>query len=156
MSAQDLILTGFLLMVLTPIVAIDIAQRRIPDVWSLTLGLCGLAARLWREPSWRTLAVCAAAAAATALLLFLLVRAMRLLKRNDTLGMGDVKFMIAASIWVGFVGGAWTFVLASLIAAIVALTISPWRRVDLAAPFPFGPFLSAGLAVVFVLNALGR
>ncbi|MCP3731142.1 hypothetical protein M9978_11955 [Sphingomonas sp. MG17] len=78
---------------------------------------------------------------------------MKLLKRHGTLGLGDVKFLAAASIWVGFVGATLLFVLASLLALGFTLASAPWRKLDFKAAIPFAPFLAVSLALVFVGSA---
>jgi leader peptidase (prepilin peptidase)/N-methyltransferase len=155
MEGRELLLGGLLVLLLTPIVATDVAERRIPNVWVIALGAAGLAGRLWLSPRWTTLGYGLLAAALTAGLFLALISVMRLLKRPGTLGMGDVKFMIAASLWVGFLGGAGVFVAASLLALAWALAISPWRKLDLTQPLAFAPALSAALLGVFLLSAAG-
>lgn len=155
MQPDHLVLAGVLVLVLTPIVATDLREQRIPNAWNLVLGLAGLAGQLWLEPHWRTVIQALFAALATGVMFAVLLLVMKALKRQGGLGMGDVKFMIAASQWVGFLGGAWTFCAAGLLAVVWATVIAPWRGLDLKRPFAFAPALSAALLAVFALSAPG-
>jgi leader peptidase (prepilin peptidase)/N-methyltransferase len=155
MDGRELLLAGLLVLLLTPIVTTDVAERRIPNAWVAMLAVAGLAGRLWLSPHWSTLGYELLAAVLTAGLFLALIGATRLLKRQGTLGMGDVKFMIAASLWVGFLGGAAVFVAASLLAFVWALALSPWRKLDLTRPLAFAPALSAALLGLFLLSAAG-
>jgi Type II secretory pathway, prepilin signal peptidase PulO and related peptidases len=144
-SGVELIGAGVLVLLLTPIVASDLAARRIPNGWNLALGLSGLGLQLVQQPAWRTLGHAVAAALAAAALLYGLIWTLKALKRPAGLGLGDVKFLIAASQWVGFVGVAWVFVAASLLAIVAALVVAPWRGLDLKRQMPFAPALAAAL-----------
>ena len=58
------------------------------------------------------------------------------------LGLGDVKFLGVAGLWLG---AAWLpafFVVSGLAGAVLGLA---WRRLGRGATFPFGPALAAGL-----------
>ena len=82
-------------------------------------------------------------AAATALLLFLLVRAMRLLKRNDTLGMGDVKFLFVAGIWLANAANFVPFLFFSGVLGVASGIV--WKLMGEGERFPFGPALAFAL-----------
>ncbi len=156
MSSLGLISIGLLILLSIPIVSTDIKERRIPNAWNLALAGAGLVVALAETPSWRTLLVCAAHAIGTLLVFLGLVYGMRAMKRPTALGMGDVKFLTAASLWVGFTGALILFVAASVLALVVALAMSPWQGLDLKSPRPFGPMLAASLLTLTVLLDLGH
>jgi leader peptidase (prepilin peptidase)/N-methyltransferase len=156
MSGLGLISIGLLILLSVPIVLTDLKERRIPNAWNLALAATGLLLDWIRAPKPMTLLV-AALDFAGALGLFLgLVMLMRLMKKPTALGMGDVKFLAAASLWIGFTGSAIVFVLASLLALVVALAEAPWKGLDLKSPRPFGPMLAASLLALTVVVDLGR
>jgi len=153
MSAIEIVASGILLLVLVPIVAFDLRERRIPNDLNLALGASGLAFRIVAAPDWTAVGMALVAPVAVIATLLALTGAMKLLRRPGTLGLGDVKFLAAASLWVGFVGATLVFVVASLLALLFTLARMPWRRLDLRAAIPFGPFLAVGLMLTFATGA---
>ncbi len=125
MSGPGLISIGLLILLSIPIVLTDLKERRIPDVWNFALGVVGLGIALARSLHWRVLGAAALDAAETLVVFWGLVWLARLLKRPSGLGMGDVKFLTAASLWVGFGGACILFVLASLLIVLSALVVAP-------------------------------
>lgn len=75
----------------------------------------------------------------------------------EGLGLGDVKFMIAAGAWVGWQGVAPMLVVAALSGLLFALLAHFAGRLRLEAglALPFGPFLALGLFVVFAMQEYG-
>lgn len=151
MDGAGLLALGVLALLLTPIAAIDLAQRRIPDLCNLALGAAGLAYALARRPGVDTAAWALAQAAAAFLVLAAADRWVLRLGKGTGLGGGDVKFLVAASLWVGMEGG-----LIVLVAASVALAGSAWlsRRAgvsDVKEARPFGPLLAVNLFAVAAL-----
>jgi leader peptidase (prepilin peptidase) / N-methyltransferase len=153
MSADRIIALGVLVLLLLPIIAIDVRDRRIPNDLNLLLAAVGLAYQLATAPTLRAAAMVLLAPIAIVAVFLALIAAMRLLKRAGTLGLGDVKFLAAASLWVGFVGSTAVFVGASLLALAYTLAGAPWRKVDLRAAIPFSPFLAVSLALIFAAGA---
>lgn len=153
MSAIEIIATGMLMLVLLPIIHFDLRDRRIPNELNLLLAGTGLSFRALTAPSWTALATALLAPLSILAMFLTLIAAMKLLRRPGTLGLGDVKFLAAASIWVGFIGTTLVFVLASLFALIFILARAPWRKLDLRAKIPFAPFLAVGLALTFATSA---
>ncbi|HWK35009.1 A24 family peptidase, partial [Sphingomonas sp.] len=105
-------------------------------------------------PSWSAWLHALVPPLAVIALFLTLIAVMKWLRRPGTLGMGDVKFLAAASIWVGFVGSTGVFVVASLLALAFTVARAPWRTPDFRAALPFSPFLAAGLALVFTLQTV--
>ena len=149
MTPIQIIAAGVLILILVPIIAIDIRERRIPNSLNALLAITGLAFRAIGAPSVSALLASLIPPIAILLLFLGLIATMKLLKRPGTLGLGDVKFLAAASIWVGFVGSTLVFVLASVLALAFTLARAPWRQLDLRAAIPFSPFLAASLALIF-------
>lgn len=75
----------------------------------------------------------------------------------EGLGLGDVKFMIAAGAWVGWQGVAPMLVVAAVSGLLFALLAHALGRLRLESglALPFGPFLALGLFIVFALQENG-
>jgi leader peptidase (prepilin peptidase)/N-methyltransferase len=152
MTPAAIIFVGILILLLIPIVAIDLRERRIPNALNAALAITGLVFQAATAGSYAALPRAVGAGAAIIVLFLGLIGLMRVLKRPGTLGFGDIKFLAAAGIWVGFIGSTVVFVAASLLALGFTLVRAPWRTPDLRAAIPFGPFLAISLAVVFVVS----
>lgn len=123
--------------------AIDIRERRLPDVITLPLIVLGLAATAVLSPSELPTHLFASAAAYA--VLWLVATVFRSLRGYDGLGMGDAKLLAAAGAWLG------PFYLAPvvLVAAVLGLAAVLFSRglrktAPLDVTIPFGPFLSVG------------
>ncbi len=156
MSGVGIISLGLLVLLSLPVVLTDLRERRIPNAWNLALGATGLAIALVRAPALKTLGVAALDAGMTLALFFGLTMLARWLKRPSGLGMGDVKYLVAASLWVGFGGACVLFILASLLAGLTALARAPWQGLDLKSPRPFAPMLAVSLLALTALLDFGR
>lgn len=150
MAGLDFIALGLLVLLLLPIVLIDLRESRIPNICNLALGVCGLALALVRDPTLRTLGFSVGAAALTFLLLAGTAWLMQRIDRHARIGWGDLKFLTAASLWVGVQGSLIVLILASLGALIATLVMSPWRGMKWREMRPFGPALALGLIAVTV------
>jgi leader peptidase (prepilin peptidase)/N-methyltransferase len=153
MSPSSFVAIGVLLLILIPIVQTDLRQRRIPNVLNAVLAVAGLVLSAFTAASWRAALIGLIAPFAVIAVFLGLIALMKLLRRPGTLGLGDVKFLAAASLWVGFVGSTMVFVVASLLSLAFVLARAPWRPLDLRGAIPFAPFLAAGLLVVYGLAA---
>jgi leader peptidase (prepilin peptidase)/N-methyltransferase len=153
MTPIEIIAAGVLVLILTPIIVIDVRERRIPNGLNALLAATGLGFRAVTASSWSALLSSLVAPLAVLAMFLALIAAMKWLRRPGTLGLGDVKFLAAASIWVGFVGSTLVFVVASLLALAFTLACAPWRKLNLRAAIPFSPFLALSLALIFVTTA---
>lgn len=126
--------------------AVDLRHRIIPDPLNLALLGLGLALAAWEGPDPAAPAL-RLAEAALAFGLFWSVRALHARLRGRVgLGLGDVKFIAAATAWTGLAGLPLLILAASLtaLAAVLAAGLAG-VRVDRATRLPFGPFLALGL-----------
>lgn len=134
----------------------DIRHLVLPDRLNVALGLSGLvfhAAAGWRFADWPELVFGAVAGGA---LLYGLRLAYVHIRGVEAVGLGDVKFMIAAGLWVGVWGMPMLLAVASL-ATLMAITglrlLAMVPAGSLAARrIPFGP----GLCLALVLVAADR
>ncbi len=147
-----------LFLALAPALAVvvwkDLAERRIPDGANLAVALLGLAHVLFGDPALLPGRVLDAALVGA---LLLLVRwGYRRGRAMAGLGLGDVKFLAAATLWTGL-SGTTLLLLVVALAALVALALAALggRKVGRTTRIPFGPFLVLGLVCVLALDALG-
>ena len=150
MAGLDFIFLGLLVLLLLPIVLIDLRESRIPNICNLALAAGGLAQALVRSPTLQTLGLSLGVAVLTFLLLAGTAWLMQKIDRNARIGWGDLKFLTAASLWVGLQGSLVVLILASVVALMATLALAPWRGVKWREMRPFGPALALGLLVVTV------
>ncbi len=126
------------------VAAADLESRIIPDKALIALVPVALAWRWHADGDW----LAAAAGAALGFALFWALRAgFRTWRGRTALGLGDVKFMALAGIYVGMPGVAAIAVVGGAIG--IAFGIA-WKFAGRGASFPFGPALAAGLALCLV------
>jgi len=140
------------------LVVADLRERRLPDVLNAGLAALGLIFHALSDPPSATWAEILAGGGFGAGF-FLAMRLLFLRLRGvEALGLGDVKFMAAAGLWVGI----WGIAPLILIAALATLLVVVLRHGrDIADPalrqrrIPFGPGLAFALVVVVALQLLG-
>ena len=124
---------------------VDAVCLRLPDALTLPLILAGLAEAAWLEPDTLTGRAVGAAAGYTGFRA--LAWAYRRLRGREGLGQGDAKLLAAGGAWVG--GLLLPDVL--LAAALAGLAWALRRgRPDANERVPFGPFLAAGIWVLWL------
>src|SRR5437588_784915 len=135
-----------LLCLLSAILAwIDIRDGIIPDWLNLTIaGLGLLTAVIISGPSAALEAACEGAAIGA--IFWLLRRLYFSFRKIQGLGLGDVKFLAAAGIWVGVAGLPVLLLVATLTALISAGVMQlAGRQLTGQTSLSFGPFLAIGL-----------
>ncbi|GLH80080.1 prepilin peptidase [Bradyrhizobium sp. SSBR45G] len=97
-----------------------------------------------------------AAALAVGAALLLLRHLYELARGRQGLGLGDVKFVMAATLWVGLSGLPILLLVATTTALAAVLVLQMrGRQMTGETALPFGPFLVIGLVVVFALQTTG-
>lgn len=130
-----------------PIAWIDLKRHIIPNGLNLALLVAGLGLAAWRDPDLASVLL-RGGEAALAYGLFRGVRALHARWRGRIgLGLGDVKFLAAATAWTGLPG----LPLVLLVASLSALLVVGLARLDAGARLPFGPFLVLGLHAALAL-----
>ncbi len=130
-------------------IAFDFAHRRIPNEWSLAIGLLGIA----DVAAGGRLVEGAATGAGGAALLWGFGALYGLVRGRAGLGLGDVKLVAGLGIWLGPVGLIWCFLAASIVTALAGAAALLLRR--LADDPPFGPGLLAGAMLLLILGPPG-
>jgi leader peptidase (prepilin peptidase) / N-methyltransferase len=133
---------------------IDIRDGIIPDWLNLTIAALGLAkAAIVGGFLAGTEAV--GAAAAIGLIFWLLRRLYFGLRKIQGLGLGDVKFLAAAGIWIGLAGLP-TLLLTAALTALGAAAVMQCAGRDMkrGTSLPFGPFLTIGLLLALLVQQI--
>ena len=132
---------------------VDLRQMIIPDRANLSLGLVGL---LWIWILGQSLPWQIAQMASAGLLLWLVKYYYVRLRHYEGLGLGDVKFTIAATAWVGLIGLPWLILIASISAlATVIMFHLARRKHTVETRVPFGPHLCTGLLATWFALSYG-
>lgn len=138
---------------LIALAAIDLEHYLLPDLLTLpglAVGLLLSFTEVWIP--WRDAVLGAALGAAG---LWLVSEVWYLLRREEGLGLGDVKMLAMVGAFLGWKGVLVTVFLASLTGAGVGLALIALGRMELGSRLPFGFFLSGGgLVALFAGPAL--
>jgi leader peptidase (prepilin peptidase)/N-methyltransferase len=150
----EVLCAGFyLFLVLTAVCAIDARFGIIPDSFNLTLAAGGAAEYAMAHGAEVYIRIIEALAVFVAVGAFR--RAFRYLRGYDGFGFGDVKFIGAASLWVGFAAlpGAILIAVGSALAAILLFNADRYEIGGRQA-IPFGPHLAAGIWLTWNFDKL--
>jgi leader peptidase (prepilin peptidase) / N-methyltransferase len=136
---------GLLCLLCAMLAWIDIRDGIIPDWLNLAIAGLGLA-RILVIGDLTAALQAAGEGVAIGALFWLLRRLYFAYRKTQGLGLGDVKFLAAAGIWVGMTGLPMLLLVATL-TALVGAGIMHLAGQSLTArtSLPFGPFLAAGL-----------
>lgn len=129
----------------------DFRKMIIPDWANALLAVAGVAVSVFMfKQDWRFVIV---SAVATGLVFMTLAETYRRLRGVSGLGMGDVKFISAASTWIGWAGLPWLLLLACIggLAHILVRHLAG-HQMERMTRIPFGPYLSIGLVMVWCLG----
>jgi leader peptidase (prepilin peptidase)/N-methyltransferase len=152
--------TVLLLLLLLAIAIADLRELRIPDWANAALAAGGLAFILlelsWLEVRSHIMGAAVASAGAWALR-----AAYARLRGRQGLGLGDVKMLGAASLWIGPLGVPTLLLVAALSGLVAALAWHglaslraagrrPSAAVTAATRMPFGPHLAVGAAFTWI------
>ena len=122
---------------------VDLAQHIIPDRYNAALAAAGA---LWTGLANQGLPLRLCQALVVAFLFIALARCYQHVRQRKGLGGGDIKFLAAATIWVGLVGLPWLLLAASISGlAEVLLRAARGQVVDSSLKIAFGPHLCLGL-----------
>lgn len=124
---------------------VDFRRGIIPDALNLAVGSVGLAkAAIDNGATGGLKAIAGAIVIAAVFLLFR--RLYFILRKIQGLGLGDVKFLAAATPWVGIAGIPMLLLIAAL-SALLAISGAQLagQRLTRQTSIPFGPFLALGL-----------
>jgi leader peptidase (prepilin peptidase)/N-methyltransferase len=129
---------------------IDIRRGIIPDRLNLSIAGLGLMKAVSAGGAAAGIeAICEGAA--VGLIFWLLRRLYFIWRKIQGLGLGDVKFLAAATPWIGIAGIPMLLLIATLTALAAAGGLQlAGRDMTRQTSLPFGPFLAVGLLLTFV------
>jgi leader peptidase (prepilin peptidase) / N-methyltransferase len=134
---------------------IDLRRGIIPDRLNLAIAVLGLA-RIWILEDWVLALSAAAEGVLTGAIVWLLRWLYFRLRQHQGLGLGDVKLLAAAAIWVGIAGIPMLLLVASLTALAAAGVLHlAGAKLTRQTVLPFGPFLALGLLTTLALQQTG-
>ena len=143
--------TIILLVQLFLIAIIDWKWQIIPNYLNTTLGVTGLAHVYDR--SWQTLFYTLLAGASVMFVFWVLKATYSKLRNQEGLGWGDVKFLGAATIWVGLLSLPWVVLIGTISGIAFAIILSILGRpLGLAHRLAFGPHLALGLFFAWIFR----
>jgi leader peptidase (prepilin peptidase)/N-methyltransferase len=154
-SAIDILCIAALLPTCAGLIWTDLRSGLLPDWMNAIIAISGLV-RMAAGDDPSSALWGAAAALAVGIVLLLLRRLYAMVRGRQGLGLGDVKFLMAATLWTGLSGLPILLLVATMTAlAGVLVLFVMGRRLTGQTALPFGPFLVIGLLAVLVLQAIG-
>jgi leader peptidase (prepilin peptidase)/N-methyltransferase len=133
---------------------IDIRHGIIPDWLNLTIACLGLSNAATVGGAWAALEI-GCEGVVIGLSFWLLRRLYFAWRGMQGLGLGDVKFLAAAAVWIGIAGVPMLLLIAALTALAAAgclqLTGQPMTR---RSSLSFGPFLTLGLLITLATQQM--
>ncbi len=140
--------SALLVVLLGLVTAIDLRTLRIPDPLNAVLVITGLGATwaLGGSLLAALIGVCVGYAA-----IFIINEAFRRVRGRDGVGLGDAKLLAGAGAWLGWTGLPFVVLIGSAMGlAFVAAARIAGRKIDAQHALPFGPFLCAGILIVWL------
>ncbi len=142
---------GWLLFALVALTFIDLRHYIIPDefsIYSVPVGVAGAGLLGWLgytgSPTWQGSVVGAMVGGG---FLLALIGVHWLIRREEGMGMGDVKLLAMLGAWFGPFAVLPILFIASVAGSIIGVTLAIRRRAGLQLALPFGPFLALGALV---------
>jgi leader peptidase (prepilin peptidase)/N-methyltransferase len=149
LPGSDLAAGAVLASVLIALTVIDIRSFRLPDALTLPLTVLGIG--FAQVLGWASGADRAIAAAVGFLLLFVVRGVYYRVRGRHGLGLGDAKLFAAAGAWTGIEGLAGVLLSGCILALMyVGGLAMTGRQVSAGVALPFGPFLAAGIWLVWI------
>jgi len=153
MRGVELVFIGLLGLLLTQVAMVDIRTRRIPNILNLAIAALGLAQAVVQASGWHGALSALGSGLASSLFLLATMWLAQRIAPGARIGAGDLKFLIAASLWVGWGGAMAVLLIACLAATLEAVVVAPWQGFSIRRMRPFGPMLAVGMLAVVILNA---
>ena len=143
---------GLLCLLCGSLALIDLRRGIIPDGLNLAVASLGLIKVIVVDGAMAGLEAIAEAIAVGAIF-WLFRRLYFVLRKIQGIGLGDVKFLAAATPWVGITGIPMLLLIAALTALIAIGSLQlAGQNLTRKTSLPFGPFLAAGLLSALALR----
>jgi leader peptidase (prepilin peptidase)/N-methyltransferase len=136
--------------ILIVLFAIDLEHHLLPNAITLPGIVVGFVFSLFGEPGWVASLIGIAAGGGS---LFLIAEAYYRVRREEGLGMGDVKMLAMIGAFLGWKLALVTLMMASFAGSIVGLLLIVSRRGGMKYALPFGTFLALGAAAAATVGS---
>ncbi|MGO9171666.1 MAG: prepilin peptidase [Rhodomicrobium sp.] len=157
----DLVCGSLFLYCVIVIARDDLAFRIVPDRFLLIMFAAGalhgfLIADSEGESLVETISRLAWRSAAPGLCVLSVAMLYRLFRRKDGLGLGDIKLLAAAGIWLPVLSSFYAIAAASIAALVLTVAITVWRAgtVALTHSLPFAVFLAPAFWLLWLLERM--
>jgi leader peptidase (prepilin peptidase)/N-methyltransferase len=137
---------------LTALTVIDFDTQLLPDDLTLPLLWAGLIANLFEL--FVPLRTAVIGAAAGYLALWLVYWIFKLVRGKEGMGYGDFKLLAALGAWLGWAMLPLIVLLASVVGAVIGLTLIVFKGRDHNVPLAFGPYLAIAGAIALFFGPL--
>lgn len=143
----DILWTLLLIAILAPMAWIDARHLIIPDSLNLLFAISGLA-HLYLQSGFAAIPSALLAAVLVAVFFLGLRLAYSKLRGHAGLGLGDVKFLAAATLWLGALGLPWLVLFASISGLAWHIVLSARNQpASWTQRVAFGPHLAVGFVI---------
>ena len=129
--------------------AIDLEHHLLPNVITLPGIVVGFVFSLFGEPGWMSSLIGILVGGGS---LYAIAEAYYLVRREEGLGMGDVKMLAMIGAFLGWKLTLVTLMLASLCGTLIGVLLIVTRRGSMKYALPFGTFLALGAAVAATIG----
>jgi len=145
-----LLLTRLLLVcILIALFGIDLEHQILPNSITLPGIVVGLILSFFAPPGWRDALIGMLLGGA---ILYGIAWAYYLWRREEGLGMGDVKMLAMVGAFLGWKAVLVTLVLSSFSGALIGVALIVIQRGNMKLALPFGTFLAVGAAVAMLIG----
>jgi len=124
--------------------AIDLEHQILPNVITLPGVMVGFAFSFFTEPGWQSSLIGIVVGGGS---LYAIAEGYYFVRREEGLGMGDVKMLAMIGAFLGWQLTLVTLMMASFAGSIIGVALIALRRGDMKYALPFGTFLSLGAAL---------
>ena len=129
--------------------AIDLEHHLLPNVITLPGIVVGLAFSFFTEPGWMESLIGIAFGGGV---LYAIAEAYYRVRREEGLGMGDVKMLAMIGAFVGWKLTLVTLMMASVTGSVIGVLLIITRRGDMKYALPFGTFLALGVGAAATIG----
>jgi len=129
---------------LVALFAIDLEHQLLPNAITLPGVVVGFAFSFVNDPGWLASLIGIVAGGGS---LFAIAEVYYRVRREEGLGMGDVKMLAMIGAFLGWKLALFTLMMASVAGSVVGLVLIVSRRGGMKYALPFGTFLALGAAV---------
>lgn len=142
--------------ILIGIIRIDYEHYYIPDRFNLTIFIVGLMYAVYLSFTDIQLLFDRLIGLIVGFLLVFIIRFIgKLVYKREAMGLGDLKFLMAFGMVIGYIGVIFTFIVGCVLASIIELTLMTFKVKKRGKEIAFGPYLVyASMIYIFIGNSL--